>query len=74
VCDGGLLSVAPEDVLHPVLELQLALLQGDFFDLFGLREVVLVVELVQATVEFVMLGGELVKLLVRLQQQFLQVL
>jgi hypothetical protein len=68
------LPVAPEDVLHPVLELQLALLQGDFFDLFGLGEVLLVVELVQAIVEFVMLGGELVELLVRLQQQFLEVL
>src|SRR5206468_4755828 len=40
------LPVPPQDVLHAVLQLQLSFFQGDFFDLFGFREV--------------MLGGELV--------------
>src|SRR5262249_53365413 len=69
-----LLPPPTDDVFHPILQLQLALFQGDFFDLFGFREVMFCVEFVQATFEFVMLGGELMKLLVRLQQQFLEVL
>jgi hypothetical protein len=66
--------MAAEDVLHPILDLELALLQVDFFELFGLGEVMLRGEFVKATFEFVMLGGEVMKLLVRLQQQFLEVL
>jgi len=63
--------MAPQDVFHPVLELQLLLLEGDFFELFGFGEVGLGGELVQAIFKFVMLRGELVELVVRLQQQVL---
>ena len=72
VYDLTRIAMAPEDVFHPVFELQLALLQVDFFDLFGLGEVMLGGQLVQAIFEFVMLGDERVELLVGPQQLFLQ--
>ena len=56
------------DVLHPVLELQLSLLEGDFFSLFGFGEVWLGGQLVQAMFQLVVLGGQLVKLFIALQQ------
>jgi hypothetical protein len=58
-----------DDVFHPVLELELPLLQRDLFELFGFGKVVLGGEFVEAILKFVMLGGEIVKFLVRLQQQ-----
>jgi hypothetical protein len=54
--------------------LELALLEGDFFEVFGFGEIRLGGQFVQAPFEFVMLDGQLVKLFVRLQQQFLEVL
>ena len=32
---GRKLAVAPQDVFHPIFQLQLSFLEGDFFDLFG---------------------------------------
>ena len=32
---GVLHAIAADDVLHPILQLQLLLLEGDFFELFG---------------------------------------
>ena len=32
---GRGLAMAPQDVFHPILQLELAFLEGDFFDLFG---------------------------------------
>jgi hypothetical protein len=68
------LAPFPHDVFHAVFELQLSFFEGDFFDLFGFREVMLGGEFVQAIFKFVMLGREVVKLLVGLQQQSLDVL
>jgi hypothetical protein len=36
-----LLAVSAEDVLHPIFQLELAFLEGDFFELFGFGEVML---------------------------------
>ena len=55
------------------LSCSLRLLEGDFFDLFGFREVVLGGQFVQAIFELVMLGGEVVEFLVGLQQLVLQI-
>jgi hypothetical protein len=68
-----LLKIA-DDRFHAILDLQLAFLEGDLFDLLGLGQVGLGDEFVQAILELVMLGGEVVELLVRLQQQCLEVL
>jgi hypothetical protein len=67
-------SAAPHDVFHAVLQLQLSLFEGNFFDLFGLGKVMLGGEFVQSIFEFVVLGGEAAEFLVRSQQQFLEVL
>jgi hypothetical protein len=64
----------PEDVLHPVFYLELALLESDFFDLFGFREVMLGGQLVQSVFKFVVFGKEGVEFFVGLQQLILQVL
>jgi len=64
--------MAPEDVFHSIFELQLSLLQRYGFKLLGFGEIRFRGEFVQAIFQFVMLDGELVELLVRLQQQFLQ--
>jgi hypothetical protein len=51
-----------------VLQLELALLQPDFFDLFGFREVVAGGQMVNLLVEGVVLGCELAVLLIGLQK------
>jgi hypothetical protein len=61
-------AMASHDVFHAILELELFLLEGDFFKVFGRREVLLGGEFVQAIFEFVMLDRESVKLLVGLHQ------
>jgi hypothetical protein len=71
---GHAAPVTPQDVLHAVLQLELPLLQVRFFELFRLGEVMLLGEFVESIFELAMLGGELVELLVGLQQQFFQVL
>jgi len=45
--------MAPDDVFHPVLEVELPLLHGDFFDLLGFGKVVLVGQFVEAGIELV---------------------
>ena len=57
---------------HLILQLELALFQGDFFDLFGFRKVMAGGQIVDLLVEVVMLGGELAKLLIGLQKLSLQ--
>jgi hypothetical protein len=69
-----LLPLASKDVFHPVLQLQLAFLEGDFFELFGFGEVKLLGEFVQASFELVMLNCKPVKFLVGLQKVFLELL
>ena len=54
------------DALHLVLEGELPLLQGDFFDLFGVGEVVLFGEFVEAIVKGVVEIGKLPILVVAL--------
>ncbi len=66
--------MATQDVFHPIFQLKLSFLEGDFFELFGFGEVMLGGQFVQPIFKFVMLGGELVKLLVRLQQLCFQIL
>jgi hypothetical protein len=60
------LPVLAQDVFHPIFQLQLPFLEGDFFDLFWFREVMLGGQLVQAIFQLVMLGREVMKLLVGL--------
>ena len=61
-----LASPVGRDALHLILEREFALLQGDFFDLFGGREVVLFGELVEAIVKVVVEIGKLSILVVAL--------
>jgi hypothetical protein len=61
-----------EDVLHAILELELPLLQGNFFDLFRFGKVGLGGELVESIFELVVLVGEVVKLRVGLDEDFPQ--
>jgi hypothetical protein len=61
------LTMAAQDIFHAVLELQLSFFQGDFLELLGFGEVWLGGEFVKATLEFVVFGRELVKLVVALQ-------
>jgi len=56
-----------QNIFHPVFELELAFLESDFFDLLRFAEVRLARKLVEAIVEFVMLGCELTELLVSLE-------
>src|SRR5687767_1331776 len=69
---GGVVGTAAENTLHLVLQLKFALLEGDFFELFGFGEVIPSGQVVQFRVEVVVLGGELTVLLVGLQQLALQ--
>jgi len=62
------LAVASHDVFHAILELELFLLEGDFFKVFRRREVLLGGEFVQAIFEFVMLDRESLEFLVGLHQ------
>ena len=57
-------GVLARHLFHAILECKLALLQGDFFELFGGRKVVLVGEFVQAVVQLVVLFCELAILVV----------
>ena len=60
-----MLPMLAQDHFHSILQRELAFLKGDFFDLFGFREVMLGGELLESIFELVMLGGELVEFLVR---------
>ena len=62
-------AVVPDYGLHAIFEMKLAFFEGDFFDLLVVGKVVLGFELDQAFVEFVMLGGQLAKLVVGLEEQ-----
>src|SRR6267142_264434 len=66
--------MAPQDVFHPIFELQFLFLEGDFFELLGFGEVLLGGQFVQAIFQFVMLGRETMKFLVGPQQLCLQIL
>jgi len=66
-------AVPPQNVFHPVFELELALLQRDFFDLFRFGKIMLGGKFVQAIFEFVVLGAEVVEFLIRSRQLFLQI-
>jgi hypothetical protein len=59
------------DLFHAVLEGQLSLLEGGFFDLFGIGKVMLVGELVETIVEGVVPFGQFPVLIVALQQEVL---
>jgi hypothetical protein len=64
--------VASKDAFHLILQLEFLFFEGDFFDLFGLGEVVPLGVIVKSFVEIVMLGGELSELRIRLQEFSLQ--
>jgi len=59
---------------HLIFDLEFAFLEFDFFELLGVREVVLGFELVQAIVECVVLGGQLSEFLVGLDEEVFKVL
>jgi hypothetical protein len=61
--------MATQDVLHLVFQAELALLQLDFFELFGFRQVRAGGEFVETIVQLVVLQSQLAKLLVGLQQE-----
>src|SRR5262249_15878909 len=67
-------AVLPHDHFHLILELELALLEGDFFELFGFRKVLAGCEAVDPLIQVVMLSGELAELVVALQQLLLHFL
>ncbi len=52
-----LVRVQARHLFHLVLQCQFAFLEGDFFDLFGVREVVAFGELVEPVVQLVVLFG-----------------
>src|SRR5439155_23564786 len=68
------LTMTPQDVLHAVLELELFLLEGDFFELFEFGEVMLDGQFVQAIFELVVLRRKLMELLVGPQQLILGIM
>src|SRR5690606_14030598 len=68
--------IPAQDVLHPVLQPQLLLLDLDFFELFLLAEEMAGCELVQAPIEFLMPAGQIAEFVIRGQQalpQFVRV-
>jgi hypothetical protein len=71
-CRFEIARVASKDAFHLILQLEFLFFEGDFFDLFGLGEVVPLGVIVKSFVEIVMLGGELSKLRIRLQEFSLQ--
>jgi hypothetical protein len=56
--------VAARDLFHLIFDCEFALLEGDFFELFGVGEVVALGELVEAVVQFVVSFDELAVLIV----------
>jgi hypothetical protein len=66
--------MATQYIFHPVLELELAFLEGYFFDLLGFWQVWLTRKFVEAIVEFVVLRGELSELFVSFEKKLLQLL
>jgi hypothetical protein len=64
-----LLTVLPQDGFHAVFQVEFSFLQRGFFDLLVVGQVGLANELLQAILELVMLGGEVMEFLVGLQQQ-----
>ena len=73
-CLRRLVTVTTKDFLHPILQLQLPLLQLDLFEMFRFLQIRLGGKFVEAIVELAVLGGELSELFVILQQEFLQLL
>src|ERR671937_3036773 len=69
-----LLTVAAQDVFHPVFQLELAFLEVDFFELLRFREVMLGGQLMQAIFELVMLGNQLAEFFIGAKQHFFQIL
>src|SRR5262245_16936294 len=67
-------AVMPQHAFHLILELELAFLQGDFFELFGFREVLSGGETMNPFIQVVMLSGESAELVVALQQLLLHFL
>jgi hypothetical protein len=65
---AALPAKTPGNVFHPVLELELSLLDRDFFDLFGFRKVGFESEFRQTVFEFLMSSGESAELIVSLEQ------
>jgi hypothetical protein len=69
-----LLPVLPQDGFHAVFHVEFPLFQSGFFELLVVGQVGLANELLQAILEFVVLGGEVMEFLVGLQQQCPKVL
>jgi hypothetical protein len=67
-------AIPTHDVFHPILQLQLALLDRDFLELFRIRKEMLRFQFVQAVVELAMNGGEVAEFRIGLQKVFLQLL
>jgi hypothetical protein len=65
-------AMTAQDALHLVFHLELDLFQSDFFELFGLRQICAIGEVVDLFVEGVMTAGKLAVLFVALQQLTLQ--
>jgi hypothetical protein len=59
-------SMAAQDIFHLVFDLKLDLFQPDFFELFGLRQIGAIAEVVNLFVEGVMSGGKFAVLFVAL--------
>jgi len=67
-------TMLPQDGFHAVFQMEFPFLESGFFELFVVGQVGLANELLQAILEIVMLGGEVMKFLVGLQQQCPEVL
>jgi hypothetical protein len=60
--------VAAEDVLHPIFQVQLALLYLSLFDLFGIRKIRLAGEGMESLIEVMVLRGELAEFLIGVEK------
>jgi hypothetical protein len=69
-----LVPMLPQDGFHAVFQVKFPFLESGFFDLLVVGQVGLANELLQAILEFVMLGREVMEFLVGLQQQCPEVL
>jgi hypothetical protein len=67
-------TVPADDVFHLIFQVEFALLEGDFFELFRFREVISSGQTVYFLVEIVMLTGELAVLLIGFQELTLQLI